>query len=69
MEIKAVHLAESGNFQSARNLLTEAIKQSPKYASLYNNRAQVYRLEGQMTSNVLVNILYFCIYKSQLPPH
>ncbi|XP_075237140.1 tetratricopeptide repeat protein 36 [Lycorma delicatula] len=52
MEIKGIYLAESGDLKSAENLLTRAIDKSPKYASLYNNRAQVYRLQG-LTSDAL----------------
>ncbi|PVU86320.1 hypothetical protein BB560_006757 [Smittium megazygosporum] len=43
-EKEAVKLAEEGNLEEARDMLSQIIKEHPRYASAYNNRAQVYRL-------------------------
>lgn len=45
-EVKAVKEAESGNFQEAKKILSEAIKVAPHRPSLYNNRAQVHQFQG-----------------------
>jgi Flp pilus assembly protein TadD len=46
LEGEAIVLAEQGNYIKSIALLTEAIKLCSTRASLYNNRAQAYRLVG-----------------------
>ncbi|KAI9591964.1 hypothetical protein BDF19DRAFT_453183 [Syncephalis fuscata] len=48
MEIEGVRLAEADNYPGAIERLTEVVTLCPRYASVYNNRAQVYRLVGDM---------------------
>jgi tetratricopeptide (TPR) repeat protein len=43
-EVKAITLVEQGDLQKAIDLLSEAILKFPNNPSLYNNRAQIYRL-------------------------
>jgi len=45
-ECKAVHLAEQGQFEESEGILTGLIELCPKYASAYNNRAQVRQFRG-----------------------
>lgn len=44
LEVQGIRLAENGKLQEAIAILTKAIETAPNHASLYNNRAQVYRL-------------------------
>jgi tetratricopeptide (TPR) repeat protein len=48
IELEAVKTAESGNLDGSLDMLTRAIEIAPNYASLYNNRAQVYRLKNDV---------------------
>lgn len=48
LELEAVKAAESGRLTEALELLNRAIELAPKYASAYNNRAQVYQLQKQV---------------------
>lgn len=43
-EIDAIQETEKGNYTEALRLYVEALKLSPNRASLWNNRAQTYRL-------------------------
>ena len=45
-EAGAVRDAEAGELQSALDALTAVVEARPRYASAYNNRAQVHRLMG-----------------------
>lgn len=47
LELEAVKLAEGGHLDKSLDVLSEAIALSPSLASLYNDRAQVYRLLGK----------------------
>ncbi len=42
LELQAVKVAESGNLVDSLDLLSKAVAEVPDYASVYNNRAQVY---------------------------
>ena len=44
MEMHGVLAAKAGDFDVALERLGSAIEMAPRYSSLYNNRAQVYRL-------------------------
>lgn len=46
LEAKAVRMAEDGNLSESLGLLDKAVARLPTDASLFNNRAQVYRLLG-----------------------
>lgn len=48
LEIQGVRAAESKNLDEALSLLTRAIELYPTRASLFNNRAQVLRLRGNV---------------------
>lgn len=48
LEIQGVRAAESKNLDEALSLLTRAIELCPTRASLFNNRAQVLRLRGNV---------------------
>jgi len=48
LEMEGVKAAESGDLDTAIGLFTRAINIAPKWASGYNNRAQAYRLKGDM---------------------
>ncbi|KAJ3044971.1 Tetratricopeptide repeat protein 36 [Rhizophlyctis rosea] len=50
LERDAITLAESNNLPAALTKLTEAIGLEPSYASAYNNRAQVHRLQNNTSS-------------------
>ncbi|GJQ81758.1 hypothetical protein Trydic_g305 [Trypoxylus dichotomus] len=50
LEIQAVCKAESGEFNEALDIFQKAMGITPDKASLYNNRAQVYQLTGQITN-------------------
>ena len=47
IEIEAIKIIEQGNLQKAIELLSDAISKYPNNPSLYNNRAQAYRLIKQ----------------------
>ncbi len=42
LEVQAVKVAESGNLVDSLDLLNKAVSEVPDYASVYNNRAQVF---------------------------
>ncbi len=46
LELQAVKVAEGGNLVNALELLNNAVTEVPGYASVYNNRAQVYKWSG-----------------------
>ncbi len=46
LELQAVKVAEGGDLVGALELLNEAVTEVPGYASVYNNRAQVYKWPG-----------------------
>ncbi|XP_037905797.1 tetratricopeptide repeat protein 36 homolog isoform X2 [Hermetia illucens] len=46
LELEAVELAEKGDTENALRLFQQAIDVCPRRATLYNNRAQTYRLMG-----------------------
>ncbi|XP_071109345.1 tetratricopeptide repeat protein 36-like [Haliotis cracherodii] len=48
LELEAVKAAESGDLETALDLLNEAVTRVPDWASSYNNRAQVLRLQGDV---------------------
>ncbi|XP_048729716.2 tetratricopeptide repeat protein 36 homolog isoform X2 [Ostrea edulis] len=48
LEIEGVQAAESGEIESALNLFSRAIQNTPQRASGYNNRAQALRLKGDI---------------------
>ncbi|XP_069683675.1 tetratricopeptide repeat protein 36 [Periplaneta americana] len=52
LEIEGVKAAESGDLDTAVGIFTRAISVAPKWASGYNNRAQVYRLKGNTPAAV-----------------
>ena len=45
-EINAVNLAQNGDFEKSLDQFNDIISRFPNYASVYNNRAQLYRLTG-----------------------
>ena len=45
-EIHAVNLAQNGDFEKSLDQFNDVISRFPNYASVYNNRAQLYRLTG-----------------------
>ncbi|CAD5115804.1 DgyrCDS4746 [Dimorphilus gyrociliatus] len=49
-EVEAIKLAEKGEMDQAFAKLNEAIKLAPNRASCFNNRAQVYRLIGDLNN-------------------
>ena len=51
LEVLAIRAAESGDAVKALSLLSQAIAQEPKYASAYNNRAQVYRMQAVLSAS------------------
>jgi Flp pilus assembly protein TadD len=48
LELEGVQAAESGDIESALNLFSRAIQNTPERASGYNNRAQALRLKGDV---------------------
>jgi len=52
LEKKAVELAEKGNLEEALKLFDQAIVLQPEKAAGYNNRAQLWRLKGNLDSKV-----------------
>lgn len=61
LEIDAIEETENGNYAEALKLYADALKLSPNRASLWNNRAQTYRLmnDDECTSILLIlNKLY-----------
>lgn len=56
LELQAVKVAESGNLVDSLDLLNKAVAEVPDYASVYNNRAQVYK------KNITVQLLVVHIY-------
>lgn len=50
LEVESVKLAEKGNLDQAIEKINEAIEISSKRPSCYNNRAQIYRLKGDLNS-------------------
>lgn len=46
LEIDAVNAAQGGDFTASMELFDKVIAMAPKYASVYNNRAQLFRLQG-----------------------
>ena len=50
--MNGVKLAESGDVQGAMEAFNKAIEIAPKRASGYNNRAQAYRLKGQIDGKI-----------------
>lgn len=53
LEEKAVKLAEAGNIEKAIEILNESIQISPRRPSGYNNRAQAYRLKGDISGELI----------------
>ena len=45
-EINAVNLAQNGDLVGSLDKFNELISKFPNYASVYNNRAQLFRLLG-----------------------
>lgn len=52
LEVEAVKYAQNGEFEKSLNILNEVIEKCPKYASGYNNRAQLYRIQGNNESAI-----------------
>ncbi|KAG8180919.1 hypothetical protein JTE90_020146 [Oedothorax gibbosus] len=50
LESNAVKLAEAGRVEEAITILNESIQISPERPSGYNNRAQAYRLKGNISA-------------------
>eukprot|EP00112_Aurelia_sp_Birch-Aquarium-sp1_P007557 Seg1823.11 transcript_id=Seg1823.11/GoldUCD/mRNA.D3Y31 product="Tetratricopeptide repeat protein 36" protein_id=Seg1823.11/GoldUCD/D3Y31 len=48
LEIEGVNAAEAGDMEKSLQVLNNAINLAPNYASSYNNRAQLYRIQGDM---------------------
>eukprot|EP00834_Sanchytrium_tribonematis_P000059 NODE_2_length_91304_cov_0.692462.p59 type:complete len:175 gc:universal NODE_2_length_91304_cov_0.692462:49478-48954(-) len=46
-EIMAVLLAEDGKYDESLQEMTRLISKNPNYYSLYNNRAQIFRITGK----------------------
>ena len=46
LEIDAVNAAQNGNFIESLNMFNNLLDKAPNYASGYNNRAQLLRLQG-----------------------
>ncbi|KAI8902505.1 TPR repeat protein 36 [Globomyces pollinis-pini] len=55
LEIEAVDATNNNDFVTALNLLSKAIDLNSNYASAYNNRAQVYRIQNKI-DEALVDI-------------
>ena len=49
LELEGVRAAEKGDIDSAIEIFTKVINIAPIWASGYNNRAQAYRLKGNLT--------------------
>ncbi|RZF35363.1 hypothetical protein LSTR_LSTR012570 [Laodelphax striatellus] len=47
-ELKGVELAESADFSAALDAFTRSIETAPHRPSGFNNRAQVYRIQGDI---------------------
>ncbi|ORX45494.1 hypothetical protein DM01DRAFT_1340008 [Hesseltinella vesiculosa] len=50
LETQAVELAEKDDLEGALMLLNQCIEKEPEYASVYNNRAQIFRLQNDNES-------------------
>ena len=48
LEIKAVKSAQKGEFDKSLDTFNEVICKAPNYASGYNNRAQLFRIQGNL---------------------
>ena len=59
LEAEAVAAAENCNYEESLRLFNNAINIAPKHASSFNNRAQLYRLQG------FIAIFTFNIYNVQ----
>ncbi|CAK9290519.1 unnamed protein product [Gordionus sp. m RMFG-2023] len=53
LELKAIRLAETKEYEKALEIINQAIKLSPKNPSLYNNRAQIFQLQHDIKSAML----------------
>lgn len=53
LEKSAICMAEDGDVNKAIEALTEAIALAPHLPSLYNNRAQAYRLNNDLVSKFM----------------
>ncbi|XP_055335509.1 tetratricopeptide repeat protein 36-like [Paramacrobiotus metropolitanus] len=65
LELDAVQAAEIGNLEDAIRILTEYVRLYPTSASGYNNRAQAYRLNGDLQEaendlNTAINLCQDC---------
>ncbi|GFQ66016.1 tetratricopeptide repeat protein 36 homolog [Trichonephila clavata] len=49
LEIEAVKKAETGNVDEAIEILNQSIQMAPRRPAGYNNRAQAYRLKGNIS--------------------
>ena len=49
LEFEGIKAAETGSLDEAIRLFTEAIQLCPSRASIYNNRAQAFRLQQDLT--------------------
>ena len=49
LELEGVRAAERGEIDAALDTFTRVITMAPNWASGYNNRAQAYRLRGDLT--------------------
>jgi len=48
LELQGVAAAEAGKFDEAIKIFTASIDVAPEHASSYNNRAQAFRLKGNI---------------------
>ncbi|GFY71351.1 tetratricopeptide repeat protein 36 [Trichonephila inaurata madagascariensis] len=52
LEIEAVKKAEAGNVDEAIQILNQSIQMAPRRPAGYNNRAQAYRLKGNISAAI-----------------
>ena len=47
LELQAVNLAQNGDLTPSFELFNQIVEMSPNYPSIYNNRAQLLRIQGE----------------------
>lgn len=62
LEIDAVNSAQKGDLEESLNLFNELVVHCPNYPSGYNNRAQLYRLQGKFCLFVCFQSVFSLIF-------
>ena len=58
LEVEAVRAAENGDYEESLKIFNNAINIAPSHASTFNNRAQLYRLQGDLEFLLQVALMF-----------